>query len=295
MNSKNKLPEHGRVDCKKCFKDCNVVEFDRTKREAGNWRITANPLAWGNVTPEIVVLGFSKGPTQAGALASSPHDEIAYKGSRGNVGKILNRVGLMNCEPDADLGQEVGRMIADRRGRFHFASLIRCTVERNDGEAWKGSGGGMLDKFVATPFGNEVASNCTTQFLKNLPKQTKLVIMFGMGTKLRYVSESMALFKATRGGQWKWINDVSYTDGDVTVVHVEHFASQGALVPQWLGLKDHDRGLWGSMAADAVAQSVELGSIKTQTSTIAKSAVLNSARSHAALNPQLAWALNTKR
>jgi hypothetical protein len=292
MNSRNKLPDHGRVDCTKCFKDCNVVQFDRTKREVGNWRITANPLAWGNVTPEIVILGFSKGPTQTGALASSPHDEIAYKGSRGNVGKILNRVGLMNCAPGADLGQEVGRMIADRHGRFHFASLIRCTVERNDGGTWKGSGGGMLDKFVATPFGKEVSNNCTAQFLKNLPKQTKLVVMFGMGTKLRYVSESMVLFKTARDGQWKWINDVSYTDGVVTVVHVEHFASQGALVPQWLGLKDHDRGLWGAMAADAVAQAVGLGSMKAKTQAIAKSTVFASPRLHAALNPQMAWASN---
>lgn len=31
----------------------------------------------------------------------------------------------------------------------------------------------------------------------------------------------------------------------VRVVHVEHFASQGASVPQWLGLKKHDLGLLG--------------------------------------------------
>jgi hypothetical protein len=29
----------------------------------------------------------------------------------------------------------------------------------------------------------------------------------------------------------------------VRVAHVEHFASQGASVPQWLGLKKHDVGL----------------------------------------------------
>ena len=256
MNTTKKLPAHGRVDCTACFKGCGEVHFDETKREQNGWRITANPLAWGNTEPEIVVLGFSKGPTQAGALASSSHDEIAYKGSRGNVGKILNRIGLMDCAPGADLGQEVSRMIADRNGRFHFASLIRCTVEREEGSTWKGSGGGMLDKFVATSFGKEVSSNCTTQFLKSLPMQTKLVVMFGMGTKLSYVRESMALFQTARGGHWKWINDVAYTDGKVMVVHVEHFASQGALIPQWLGLKKHDRELLGSMAAIAVEQAM---------------------------------------
>jgi hypothetical protein len=258
MSTTNKLPAHGRVDCTKCFGGCSVVEFDRTKRKVGNWRITANPLAWGNSSPEIVVLGFSKGPTQAGAIASFSHDVIAYKGSRGNVGKILNHVGLMNSAPDTNLGQEVSRMIADCNGRFHFASLIRCTVERNDGGTWKGSDGGMLDKFVTTPFGKEVSGNCTSQFLKSLPTKTKLVVMFGMGTKLKYVSESMSLFDSARGGQWKWINDVSYTDGKVTVVHVEHFASQGALVPQWLGVGGHDRSRWGAMATDAVRLAVAL-------------------------------------
>jgi hypothetical protein len=31
----------------------------------------------------------------------------------------------------------------------------------------------------------------------------------------------------------------------VRVAHVEHFASQGTSVPQWLGLKKHDLGLLG--------------------------------------------------
>jgi hypothetical protein len=206
----------------RCFDGCPVVEFDRTKRETGNWRITANPLIWGNSTPEIIVLGFSKGPTQAGALASSAHDEIAYKGSRGKVGTILNRIGLINCAPGPDLGHEVNRLIADQNGRFHFGSLIRCTVERNDGGAWKGSGGGMLDKFVATSFDNEISSNCTSQFLSSLPFKTKLFVMFGMGTKLGYVSESVALFRAARGGQGKW----SKVRTGLKAAHVAHGRSR---------------------------------------------------------------------
>ena len=85
----NQLPAHGRISCTKCFD--GHVEFDISKRSDGDWRVTANPLAWGNQEPEIVVLGFSKGPTQAGALARTPHNAIAYKGSRTNVGKILRR------------------------------------------------------------------------------------------------------------------------------------------------------------------------------------------------------------
>lgn len=252
------LPKHGRVDCTTCFKSYRSVEFDSTVRASENWRITSNPLAWGNANPEILVLGFSKGPTQAGALASSPHDEIAYKGGRTAVGKILQHIGLIHPKDGETLSDLVGGLISNSNGRFHFASLIRCTVERNYMGVWKGSGGGMLDKFVATPFGKEVSSNCTTMFLKELPKKTKLIVMFGMGTGLNYVRNSFELYRQARGGNWRWINEVSYTDDKVVVVHVEHFASQGNLLPRWLGIGNHPRGLYGVMAKKAVVNNAHL-------------------------------------
>lgn len=251
------LPLHGRITCTKCFSGA-PVEFDKTRNTEANWRITANPLAWGNPNCEIVVLGFSKGPTQAGALANSSHDDIAYKGSRQNVGKILFHIGVLSSASGNDLGRTVSEAIADQSGRFHFGSMIRCTVERYDEKdsRWKGSGGGMLDKFVATSFGQTVARNCTDRFLGRLPPRTKLVVMFGLGTKLKYVKESFKLYQAARGGAWTWLNDVSYSDGQIVVVHVEHFASLGALIPQWLGQGNHERSRYGKMAQDAVAHAI---------------------------------------
>lgn len=247
------LPNHGRVGCTKCFND-NPVEFDITKRTEGGWRITANPLSWGNSEAEVMVLGFSKGPTQSGALAHAPHNEIAYKSSRLNVGKILAHIGVIGQAEPEILKRNIDKLIADKNGRFHFASLIRCTVERFDKkkEQWKGSGGGMLDKFVKTSFGKEIADKCSTAFLSQLPNKTKLVVMFGMGAECNYVDSAMSLFAQARPGCWKKINEVAYTDGRITVVHVEHFASQGALIPQWLGEKNHDRQNLGILAKDAV-------------------------------------------
>lgn len=250
------LPASGRIACTRCFKSCGAsIQFDQTKRTEDDWRITANPMAWGSVTPEIVVLGFSKGPTQAGALVSTPHSEIAYKGGRHNVGKILAHVGLIAEHDPANLSWAVSQAISDAQGRFHFGSLIRCTVERYESSSseWKGSGGGMLDKFIATPFGREVAGNCTDQFLAGLPSQTKLVVMFGLGTALNYVRESFKLYERVRKGSWEWLNDVSYTDGEIIVVHVEHFASQGPLIDQWRGVDGHPRGRYGRMAQESVA------------------------------------------
>ena len=258
-----KLPQHGRINCTKCFHNI-PVQFDVSKRSEEGWRITANPLAWGNPDCEIVILGFSKGPTQSGALDNTPHDEIAYKGSRHNVGKILSHIGVLPLETQNDPGRAISQIIANKTGRFHFGSLIRCAVERYDekNSTWKGSGGGMLDKFVAKSFGQEVARNCTERFLSNLPAKTKLVVMFGLGTKLNYVQESFRLYQLARGGKWSWLNEVAYTDGKITVVHVEHFASQGALIPNWLGQDNHRRGKYGRMAKEAVDSAIKRPAIK---------------------------------
>jgi hypothetical protein len=96
------------------------------------------------------------------------------------LAKILHHVGLMTA-PDSRL---VDQAISDRNGGFHFASLIRCTVERFDEKrkVWKGTGGSMLDKFVARDFGGEVLANCSTQFLSDLPDRAKLIVMLGLGT-----------------------------------------------------------------------------------------------------------------
>jgi hypothetical protein len=228
--------------------------FDSTRTEENGWRITNNPLAWGNSMPEIMVLGFSKGPTQAGALSSQPHDEIAYKGGRTNLAKILHHIGLM-AAPDSRL---VDQAIADRNGRFHFASLIRCTVERFDqkakipGKEWKGTGGGMLDKFVARDFGREVLASCSARFLSDLPERTKLIVMLGLGTAGNYVAACRQALGRARPGPWRTINEVTYADSEVVVVHTEHFASQGALVPNWLSGESHERGRLGRLAQAGV-------------------------------------------
>ena len=76
--------------------------------------------------------------------------------------------------------------------------------------------------------------------------------MLGLGTRMNYVAEAYRLIQQTRIGEWKKINNVAYTDGKITIVHVEHFASQGALIPNWLGVNNHERARLGQMAQEAV-------------------------------------------
>jgi hypothetical protein len=250
------LPAHGRVDCVRCHRGKAAI-FDQTVTEEENWRIRANPLAWGNPAAEIVVLGFSKGSTHAGALASTPHDDIAYKGGRLSLGKILAHCGLISNGEDSALKKIVDNIISDKTGRFHFGSLIRCTVERKTCNGWTSTGGGMLDRFVASKFGAEVAGRCASTFLGNLPSSTKIVIMLGMGADMKYVCEARKLFERAVRGRWCTVNDVAYTNGGITVVHVEHFKSQGSLIPNWLSGDLHPRGKLGLAARGAIQAALK--------------------------------------
>src|SRR6266446_10209687 len=251
------LPPHGRITCSLCHPEPMVFDETRAWSKKRDWRITANPLAWGNSQPEVLVLGFSKGPNQAGELASLNHNDVPYRKGRKQVGRILAHVGLLPmAEPD-ELKKMVDRAIADTSGRFGWGSLIRCTVERFDTkkQQWVGSGG-MIDEFMATEFGKDISTACATRFLRNLTPATKLVVMFGLGARGSYVAAVRKAIEAARPGIWQAVNEIAYTDGAITVVHVEHFASQGANIPNWLGQNSHPRSRLGLLARQAVSSAL---------------------------------------
>src|SRR5579884_2770805 len=116
------LPVSGRIDCSLCHG--TTVEFNHTRTANEGWRITANPLAWGNSRPEILVLGFSKGPNAIEALGKKFHDDIPYAGQRVNVGKILAHCGLIQGDSYANIRDAVDRAIEDQSGRFAWGSLV---------------------------------------------------------------------------------------------------------------------------------------------------------------------------
>jgi hypothetical protein len=117
-SSCSSLPGSGRTNCTLCHG--RPIVFDETRTESGHkdWRITANPLAWGNPRPEVLVLGFSKGPSQADELRRLPHNDIPYRKGRLQVGKILAHVGLLPAARPDELKRSVEQAIADSNGRF---------------------------------------------------------------------------------------------------------------------------------------------------------------------------------
>ena len=258
------LPVHGRVACAACH--VATWDFDAVAAGTPDWRIRANPLSWGSVRPEVLGLGFSKGPTQAGDLARTEHDRVAFKGQRVWVGRILARLGLIDpVEHTAAMTRIVDDMIADRDGRFACGSLVRCTVERFDGIAWKGTGGDMLGGFVSSDFGRRIAGNCARRHLGRLPTSTRLVVMMGTGSRGNYVDAAERLIREARDfpSAWRRINAVAYGDDATTFVHTVHFAAQGRLRGDWFGQTRNDGSPadptaveWARLAAEAAAQAM---------------------------------------
>ena len=260
------LPAHGRISCTACH--AAPAAFDEVAAGTEAWRIRANPLSWGSRSPEVLVLGFSKGPTQAGDLDRTPHDQVAYKGQRVWVGRILARLGLIADPGGKDaMNREIDRLVADPDGRFAFGSMVRCTVERFDAKEgiWKGTGGDMLGGFVSQEFGRRVAGACAERHLGRLPAETRLVVMMGTGSKGNYVDEAERLIRHARGrpSSWRRINAVSYGDDAVTFVHTVHFAAQGRLRGVWFGETRLDGSPpdpvaveWAGLAADAALDAM---------------------------------------
>jgi hypothetical protein len=247
------LPQHGRIECNRCFDDREVI-WGRTIREQDGWRLVNNPMAWGGERADILVLGFSKGGNQNADILSRPHDQVAYRGGRKNLAIILETLGLKTPEESID------QLIAERHGRFSFGSLIRCSVKKLSGDKWLMSGKDIMNSCLRDKTMGPVISNCVSQYLGALPASVRLVIM--LGNDLTYVDGCHAAISRVRPNL-KQINAVSYGDNEVIFTHTIHFKAQGSLVPEWAngtpGMAtnpDRDQPLKRQLALEAVTQAM---------------------------------------
>lgn len=59
--------------------------------------------------------------------------------------------------------------------------------------------------------------------------------MLGMGAAGSYVHKWRTAYTEAISGAWRTVNEVAYTNGQVTVVRTEHFKAQVSFLPDWLG------------------------------------------------------------
>jgi hypothetical protein len=194
------LPKHGKIDCTDCFPEgCGTVFEPNSK-----WRIVNDPGAWGgNSEPEYLVLGFSKGFTQAGMCNNKKFEDIAFAGMRKRLTQALQTMGVLSDS------EHVTEKIDNPDSQIAFGSLIRCSVSRKDEESSKASKqntysctGPLITKsFDEIP---EIINNCTTKFLVGLPKSIKAVIFLSNSDK--YVSNVQRILEKLFSESFKRIN-----------------------------------------------------------------------------------------
>ncbi|MDO9439629.1 MAG: hypothetical protein Q7T73_01940, partial [Beijerinckiaceae bacterium] len=192
---------HGCSDCRVCFKETDLPWHSPTEEQFAvgghQWSLRANPGYWGSATPEILVLGFSKGPEQAkliGEYVAGSHPEkrfedIAFNDGRnlmrGNLKKLLTSIGLMDPKASID------KLFEPTEKRFGLASLVRCSVTyaKPNSDVFVGTGGGITSTTLKKR--PDFVGNCVKQHLGEIPRSVKLIVMLGVTTG--YVDESKKL------------------------------------------------------------------------------------------------------
>lgn len=208
---------HGPMSCRLCWKDGEHKEKDLHE---GKWRLVNDPGYWGAADPEVLVLGMTKGTTQAREMAEAfrdgTFDQVAYAGFRPRLLQALQVVGLMK-----GIDNLAPYLTAASRDSG-FASIVRCSLTARDAEAAYRGNSGPVIRGMRSPEGGEVMARCVSEHLSKLGNRTKLVVLLGNDDNyIRAVKEAV-----TRAfGQYEAIpgaDDVGFRVDGRTFVHIAH-------------------------------------------------------------------------
>ena len=221
------LPKHGKLDCRLCFSNSSEVN------ECGKWRIRNDPGAWGTSTPKYLVLGFSKGSTQADIYRNGDFDSVGFGGfeTRRNLTNVLRSVGLLHN------WEHVDSKFCATEHEFHFASLVRCSLARlnekklasSGDRTYQTSGERIVKSFSEVP---QYLRNCSTKYLRDLPASVKLVAM--LGTDNRYIKNIKALIGSLHPTSFREVNSVSFMASGALWVHLTHPSKGNGHLSAWL-------------------------------------------------------------
>ena len=212
------LPCHGKIDCNKCYNN-----MDRVTNLNPLWKMKNDPGAWGSSKPEVLILGFSKGSTQANIYENGNFNDIAFGGpSRSRLDQALKCVGLL--QPS----EHVTDMISNNNSKMAFGSLVRCSLSREDKNGKHACSGALINKsFKEIP---EILNNCVSQHIAVLPEETKLIIMLGVSEA--YIKNCRHLL--SKIGDIEEINAVSYKVNNKMFVHLTHPSPANGHFNAWI-------------------------------------------------------------
>jgi hypothetical protein len=184
-----------------------------------------DPGAWGASSPKVLVLGFSKGFTQASAYKAGRFEDIPFKDMRARLTDELRLLGVLEHAASVD-----EKMVASERD-IAFASLVRCSLSRMNDKGRLECTGQVMPK----AFKEEISSclyRCVETFLTQLPERLRLILM--LGTTDSYVEGCRNIIRSLYNARFSDINAVSYRTGDVVWTHISHPSGLNGHHPAWM-------------------------------------------------------------
>lgn len=204
--------KHGPSECFKCW-----AGQSSSTQHLGSFRLVRDAGHWGASDPRVLVLGISKGNTQAQAFRFGNFDDVAFKGVRHRLLAVLQSVSLLLEDTPSSFEKRFGAAEQD----FAFASVVRCSLTGLDKS--KGihtaDSPNVIPVFQQNRTGNVFVRNCVDQHLVELPSRTRTILLLGNTDK--YV-EAMSETIASRRGPVRVVNSMSYESAGVRFVHLAH-------------------------------------------------------------------------
>ena len=240
-NSEASLPAHGRIECRRCY---DGIWGDIL--ESGKWQAVNDPGAWGSATPTVLVLGFSKGFTQANAYRSGRFEDVPFKNMRTRLEASLKLLGLM------DHGVAINETFTSTERTFAYGSLVRCSLSRMNDKTGKRECTGQVMPKAFTESIKPVVRNCADTFLSRLPDSVRAVVM--LGTTGSYIKSCRDLIRSIHGSAFSDVNEVAYKTGTVLWLHAAHPSGMNGFFNPWISGDPADpSGLKCALAKQAVA------------------------------------------
>lgn len=238
------LPQHGKLQCSECY---TSMENELIQPHP-EWRMINDPGAWGGEIPEYLVLGFSKGATQAGIYKRGKFEDIAFAGMRPRLTQALQALGALKMHETAD------EKINDPNSNIGFGSLIRCSVSRIDKKTSQKTGkdvyactGPLITKsFKEIP---HIIKKCSNKYLTSIPSSVKVV--FFLGNTDSYVQSCQSLIKELFPRDFMSINPMAVKADNRLWIHLAHPSGLNGHFKTWL-TENAGSGLKRIQAIDAM-------------------------------------------
>lgn len=238
------LPTHGRLNCRQCYASSDA---DRCSPHP-KWQMVNDPGHWGSSTPEYLVLGFSKGATQAETFRSGRHEDVAFAKMRPRLEQELKLLGILQPH------ESVNHKIEHPDSNIAFGSLIRCSLTREDANAsakrgkqvFASSGSLIVKSFSEVP---HIIQNCVNKYLTQLPSSLKVV--FFLGTSDAYVREVKQVIQQRYPDSYRDLNPMAFQTDGKKWVFIAHPSPANGTFGQWLN-SDDTSGAKRDLACEAL-------------------------------------------